>query len=341
MPLLVTLRRAALILGAVLVLAFAAYAAYWHVMAQKLEKELGPWAAARQADGITLRWSKAAVGGFPLRFRFRFTDANLTALRPVPVDATVSSLDVWANPWNLHRWRFSTRDVGKLADPLGALGFVLDHVDGSALLDEGSPFILDFGIAGARGSGLAQGFGIGSASVHLEVPPNPPQSHRDTALSATLDLSAVTLPQAVPGFGNTVGDLAFSADLKGGLPPGPLAPALSAWRDSGGTLELRYVRLRWGGLLIDASGTLALDDTLQPEGAFSAEITGQDAAVDLAVSSGALQPADAVIAKAVLGLLAKPAPNGDKAITVPLTVQRDRVFLGSAAIASLPRINWE
>ena len=341
MPLLVTLRRAALILGAVLVLAFAAYGAYWHVMAQKLEDGLGPWAAARQADGITLRWSKVALGGFPLRFRFRFTDAHLSAERPIPAEANVASLDVWANPWNLHRWHLSTRDVARLADPLGALGVTLDHVDGSALLDEGRPFILDLGIAGARGSGLAQGFGIGKASVHLEVPPSPPKSHQDTALSAVIDLGAVTLPQAVPGFGDTVGDVAFSADLKGGLPPGRLAPALSAWRDSGGTLELRYFRLRWGGVLLDANGTLALDDALQPEGAFSAEITGQDAAVDLAVGSGALQPRDAVLAKTVLGLLAKPGPNGEKAITVPLTVQQDRVFLGPAAIAPLPRITWE
>lgn len=341
MPLASTLRRAGLTLGILLLLACAGYGVYWHVMAQRLEDGLGPWAAARRAEGYTLVWDKVAVAGFPLRFRFRFSDAHIAAARPLPIGITVSSLDIWAHPWNLHHWHFNTRDVAQVSAPLGAVGFALDHADGSAQFDEGRPLILDLGVSGARGSGVAAGVTIGTASAHLEVPADPPKSHRDTALSAVMELGAVTLPQSVPGFGDTVGHLTFSADLKGGLPPGALKPALAAWRDSGGTLELRYFRLRWGGLLIDANGTLALDGGLQPEGALSAEITGQDAAVDLAVSTGALQPADAVLAKAVLGLLAKPGRNGDKAITVPLTLQRDRLFLGGAAIASLPRIDWE
>ncbi len=336
-----TFGRAAVTIGVVVLAAFAAYGVYWHVMAGRLRDGLAPWAAARQAEGYTLHWDRVKVGGFPTRFRFRFAGAHFTAQRPVPIAFTVSSLDVWAEPWNLHHWRFSTGDVAQVADPFGAAGFSLDHVEGSAQFDAGEPLALDVAISGAAGSGFAQGFAIGTASAHIEVPPNPPRNHRDTALDAVLELGAVRLPESVPGFGDTVTNLAFSTDLKGGLPPGPLAPALAAWRDAGGTVELRYFRLRWGGLLIDANGTLALDNALQPEGALSAEITGQDAAVDLAVTSGALQPADAALAKAVLGLLAKPGPSGEKAITVPLTLQQDHIFLGSAAIASLPHISWE
>ncbi len=340
MPLLSTFRRAALTFGVLLSAAFAAYGAYWHAMAGKLENGLAPWAAARQAEGYTLRWDKVAVGGFPTRFRFRFTGAHFTAERPVPIAFSVSSLDVWAMPWNLHHWRFSTGDVARVADPFGAAGFSLEHVEGSARFDAGAPLDLDLAIAGATGSGFARGFAIGTATAHIEIPPNPPRGHRDTALDAVLELGAVTLPASVPGFGDTVNDLAFSTDLKGALPPGPLVPALSAWRDAGGTVELRYFRLRWGELLIDANGTLALDGALQPEGALSAEITGQDAAVDLAVTSGALQPADAALAKAVLAVLAKPGPGGEKAITVPLTLQQERLFLGGAPIAAIPRIDW-
>jgi hypothetical protein len=336
-----TLRRALLTIGIVAVLAFAAYGVYWHVTANKLRDGLAPWAAARRAEGYTLRWDKVEIGGFPARFRFRFTGARLGAQRPVPIAFDVSSLDVWAEPWNLHHWRFSTGDVAQVADPLGTVGFSLDHLDGSAQFDVGDPLLLDVAVAGASGAGLARGFAIGTATAHIEVPAAPPRDHRDTALDAVLELGAVKLPQSVPGFGDTVTDLAFSTDLKGGLPPGPLEPALTAWRDAGGTIELRYFRLRWGGLLIDANGTLALDGALQPEGALSAEITGQDAAVDLAVTTGALQPADTTLAKAVLGLLAKPGPSGAKAITVPLTLQQDRIYLGAAAIASIPRISWE
>lgn len=336
-----TFRRAALTIGVVALGAFAAYGVYWHIMAGKLREELEPWAAARRLAGYDVRWKKVDIGGFPLRFRFRFRDAHFAAERPAPVVFDVSSLDVWAEPWNFHHWRFSTGDVAHLADPLGAASFDLDHVEGSARSNYYDALALDVRIGGVHGTGIARGFSVATANAHIEVPAKPPRSHHDTALTAVLGLNRLTLPEGVAGFGKTVGSVAFSADLKGGLPPGPLLPALSTWRDSGGTVELRYFRLRWGGLLIDANGTLALDEKLQPEGALSAEITGQDAAVDLAVTSGALQPADAGLAKAVLGLLAKPGPGGEKAITVPLTLQKDRIYLGSAVIASIPHISWE
>ena len=129
--------------------------------------------------------------------------------------------------------------------------------------------------------------------------------------------------------------------MKGALPPGQLVPALTHWRDDGGTIELQSLRLRWGSLLVDASGTLALDNALQPEGAFSAVITGQDAAVDVAVKTGALKPSDAGAAKAVLGLLARPNGNGDKALTLPMTIQNQRLYLGPAKLANIPPIPWD
>ncbi len=340
MSLAVTLRRAVVTIGVVLAVAFAAYAIYWHVMAGRLREGLAPWVAARQAEGEELHWSQVEIGGFPTRFRFRFTDARFAAARPVPIAFTAARLDVWAEPWNLDHWRFSSGDVAKVEDPLGAVGVDLDYIEGSARLGADTPLVLDLAVAGAKGSGLVQGFTIARATAHIEIPPARPRSHLDTTMSAAIELRQVGLPTKMTGFGDVVSDLAFSTDLKGALPPGPLAPALASWRDAGGTLELRYFRLRWSGLLIDANGTLALDDALQPEGALSAEITGQDAAVDLAVTSGTLQPADAALAKAVLGLLAKPGPNGEKAITVPLTLQQDRLYLAGARIAEIPRIDW-
>ena len=100
------------------------------------------------------------------------------------------------------------------------------------------------------------------------MPAAPPQSHTDTALGLSLQVTQVTLPAAVPGFGDTLSGFSFAALIKGALPPGPFAQALAQWRDGGGTIDLQSVRVRWGSLLLDASGTLALDSSLQPEGAF-------------------------------------------------------------------------
>jgi hypothetical protein len=59
------------------------------------------------------------------------------------------------------------------------------------------------------------------------------------------------------------------------------------------------------------------------------------------VKAGTIQAQSGGIAKGILGLLAKPGPNGEKAITVPLTLQQHRLFLGPAAVAEVPPIKWE
>jgi hypothetical protein len=214
------------------------------------------------------------------------------------------------------------------------------RIDGAVDVEGRVVAAIDVTAVDLAGLGLAQGTKIGDAEAHIELPATPPQSHTDTALGVSLQMSDATLPAAVPGFGDTLSGFSFSAQLKGALPPGQIVPALSHWRDDGGTIELQSLRLRWGSLLVDASGTLALDQALQPEGAFTAVITGQDAAVDVAVKTGALKPSDAGTAKAVLGLLARPNANGDKALTVPMTIEKQKLYLGPAKLANIPPIPW-
>lgn len=336
-----TFRRVVLALAALLLVACAAYGFYWRHMAEKLRDGLEPWAEAQRAAGYDVAWDQVELGGFPSEFRYHFVKPSFGAERPLPVTLEAPSLTVAVAPWNLRSWQLTAPTGGRIAAPLGVFGFDLGRIEASAKPGVADTLVLDIAAAMLDGVGLAEGTHIADATAHIAVPSHPPTSHRDSALDAALSFIGVKLPASVPGFGDTLEELGFSAQLMGALPPGPLVPALMHWRDEGGTVELREFRLRWGGLLIDASGTLALDGDLQPEGALSAIITGQDAAVDLAVTAGTLQPQDAGIVKAVLGLLAKPGPSGDKAITVPLTLQEGRIYLGPASLGRVPRITWE
>lgn len=332
-------------IGLALILLLAAviggYYYYWQSMAAKLRDGLQPWAEAERAKGYILQWDHVDLKGFPSAFRFRFTKPSFGTERPLPVTLEAPSLIVSAEPWNLNHWRLAAPEGARIAGPLGIVGFDLGHLDASTSEGAGNDIVLDIAASALDGIGLAAGTHIAGATAHIELPQHPPASHLDNALDAALQLGQIKLPASVPGFGDTLAELDLSVQVKGAVPGGSLAEALAHWRDDGGTVELREFRLRWGGLLVDASGTLALDADLQPEGALSAIITGQDAAVDLAVTAGTLQPQDAGIVKAVLGLLAKPGPNGEKAITVPLTLQQSRLYLGPAALGRVPRINWE
>lgn len=334
-------RRAVLLIALLLLALFAAYAGYWHYMAARLRDGLVPWAKAQLTKGYDLHWNHVEIGGFPYAFTLRFTRVHLDAARPVPVTLTAPKLSISATPWNLRHWRFDLPSGGRVADPLNLAGFTFARLYGSTEPNDAGALTFGLSASGLGGTGFVQHITAANTTVHVEVPRRPPKTHLDTALRIALRLSDVTLPVKVPGFGKTLNGLSFSLQMKGGLPPGALPRAIAAWRDDGGTIDLLYARLHWDSLLIDASGTLALDSALQPEGAFSTVITGQNAAVNLAVSSGALLPADADLVKTILAVLAKPGPNGEKAITVPITLQNSRIFLGPAAIGKIPHIRWE
>ncbi|HEY1503478.1 MAG TPA: DUF2125 domain-containing protein [Stellaceae bacterium] len=333
-------RRIVLPLTGVILVALIVYAAYWHYLAGTLRDQLLPWAQARAAEGYDVHWDAADLGGFPGSFRFNFTNLSFGALRPVPVAMSAASATAWAMPWNLRHWEFTTPSGAHVVEPGDSAGFDMRRVDGAVDVEGRIVAAIDVTATDLNGLGLAQGTKIGKAEAHIELPATPPQSHADTALGLSLQLSDATLPVAIPSFGDTLSEFSFAAQLKGALPPGQIGPALTRWRDDGGTIELQSLRLRWGSLLIDASGTLALDQALQPEGAFSAVITGQDAAVDAAVKTGTLKPSDAGAAKMVLGLLARPNGNGDKALTFPMTIQSQRLYLGPAKLANIPPIPW-
>ncbi|HXE29644.1 MAG TPA: DUF2125 domain-containing protein [Stellaceae bacterium] len=333
-------RRIVLSLTGIVLVALIIYAAYWHYVAGMLREQLLPWAQARATEGFIIHWDDAEVGGFPGSFRFDFTNLSFGTLRPVPVAVNAGSASAWAMPWNLKHWEFTTPGGARVVEPSGTAGFDMRRVDGAVDVEGRVVAAIDVTAVDLNGLGLAQGTKIGDAEAHIELPATPPRSHTDIALGLSLELSDATLPVAVPGFGNTLSGFSFVAQLKGALPPGQIVPALTHWRDDGGTIELQSLRLRWGSLLVDASGTLALDQSLQPEGAFSAVITGQDAAVDVAVKTGALKPSDAGTAKAVLGLLARPNGNGDKALTLPMTIQNQQLYLGPAKLANIPPIPW-
>jgi hypothetical protein len=333
-------RRLVLSLTGIVLVAFIAYAAYWHYVAGMLRAQLQPWAEARANEGFNIHWDEAEIGGFPGSFRLDFTNVSFDALRPVPLAVNAGKASAWAAPWNLRHWEFAAASGARIVEPSGTAGFSMRRIDGAVDVEGRFVAAIDVTAADLSGIGLAQGTTIANGKAHIEIPATPPRSHTDVALGLSLQLTDATLPGVVPGFGSTLSDFSFAALMKGPLPPGQIVPALTHWRDDGGTVELQSLRLHWGSLLVDASGTLALDQALQPEGAFSTVITGQDAAVDVAVKAGALRPSDAGAAKVVLGLLARPNGAGDKALTLPMTIQNQQLYLGPAKLATIPPIAW-
>ena len=319
----------------------AAYYGWWQYLASQVRAGLEPWAEARRADGLDVTWDDVRIGGFPFALRLTFANYRAAGLKPLPFSVSGPTVAFWSAPWDLHLWQFEAAQGARLEAVLQSAGFDAQSLSGAVRVPFAAAGTLDLTATGLAGSGIATGFSAAQVTASLAQPPAPPASENDPYLLASVAVANLGLPAAPPPFGTTVQELSVSAAVKGAVAPGKLPAVLDSWRQSGGTLDVTSLRLRWDALDIRAKGTAALDDKLQPIGALTALIHGQNELVDAAVSAGILKPDAAQLAKAVLGMVAQPDAGGQPQVTLPISAQNQKVYLGPAPVAKIPLINWE
>ncbi len=329
---------------AIVVLSLAlcgAYTVFWLVAAGRIKEGLALWAQSLQAHNLAASWRTVEVGGFPFAFRVELHQARLrdtAAAHPSELDVPV--LSGRARPWNFRVWQL-TASGGPTAS-VGALGARL-----TAQAATGSVVITDDGGARAWLSLSAPVVDAGlhftahAASLWLVLPEHPPLTHTDPAIGVALDLRDVTLPVLPAPLQNPIDEIAFGITLMGQIPDAAPRQAAALWRDSGGTLELDHVALRWGTLAITGSGTLALDRDLQPMGSFSGAVEGYDRLVAVLVASGRMRARDVRLARLALAMLAKAGPDGKPQIATSFSIQDGEMYLGPVKLGPAPRIAWE
>jgi hypothetical protein len=89
------------------------------------------------------------------------------------------------------------------------------------------------------------------------------------------------------------------------------------------------------GIELNAKGTLALDRGLRLLGALTAELKGYDKLVDALAMGGFLRASEAAAAKMALGTVGNTDNNGRATISLPVTAQDGRLFLGPVPVAKL------
>ena len=150
---------------------------------------------------------------------------------------------------------------------------------------------------------------------------------------------------AVPGklpapLTNTLHEVAFNAAVVGAVGDGALPKLLTAWSTAGGALDLKDVTVDWPPVAVSGEGSLALDQNLQPMGAFTTRVAGFTDVLDVMVREQRMTKDEAAVAKAMLGLMAKPGAGGRAEISVPLTVQDRMLSTGPLKLFELPRVEW-
>jgi len=329
----------------VLLVVLGGYTAFWLIAAGQIEDGITAWKQSMRAQKVDASWQKFRVTGFPFAFRVELEAAELrdSAVSPPP-QLHIPSLSGHTRPWDFDNWQLAA-SRGLSAELAGAgerppLKLAAQSAAGWLSVEPESKSILWLHLDDASAE-AGDGVRISSTDAWVIVPSHPPRGHTDPAVSIALDLRQVQMPVATRVLGDTIDQLAFGITVKGALPGGPLARAFSAWRDGGGTIELDNLSLKWGGLGATATGTLALDQELQPIGGFSGAIEGYDQILTALVQSGRMRANEAGLARLALTMLAKAGPDGKPAIATAFTIQGGQMFLGPAKLGKAPRLAWE
>jgi hypothetical protein len=322
----------------------SAYTLYWRIVAGRIEDRLLAWQQSMRAQKIDASWQSLHVVGFPFHFRIALSSAALRdrALTPAP-EVRLPELTSSARPWNFADWRLDA--PRGLAADLAAAGsrplvkLVAQTAEGTvSLVSEGATSIwLNFQDASAEAGGRVP---IKEAQAWISLPANPPRTHIEPLLQLALDLRQLHLSAPPPSFSDMIDNLAFGVTVRGAVPDGPLVQAIAAWRDAGGAIELDHLQLNWGGLGATATGTMALDQDLQPIGAFSGGIEGFGAILSGLAEAGRLNTEEAALAQIALSALAKRGPDGKPQIATSFTIQNGKMYLGPAKLGDAPRIVW-
>jgi len=327
-----------------LVALFGAYGGYWFIAAGRIEAGVGLWAQSLQPQNLDLSWRAIRVGGFPFAFRIELDEAQLRDGSNSPAgEVHVPRLSGSARPWNFMVWQLAAPDglsatAGPADRPVARLsaraasGSVVVSGEGGAVvwLGLGEPAAVFHVSLAAREAGL-----------WLTLPSHQPQTHTERGIAVALDITGLTLPVVPAPLRNPLDEIAIGVTVMGAIPAGPPRTAAAAWRDAGGTLELDHFALRWGGLALSGSGTVALDPDLQPIGALSGSIEGYEELMTALVAAGRMRASDAGLARLALGMLAQRGPNGRPAISTSFTIQNGQMYLGPAKLGKAPRIVWE
>lgn len=336
--------RLLIVLGALLVIA-GGYTGYWFIVAGQIEDGVVSWAQSARADKIDVSWQKLRVSGFPVGFRVEIDAATLrdNALAPPP-EFRIPAVSGTARPWDFADWRLIARegfaaDIGGGSERAPAK-LMVQSADGVVSLEQQGGWKLWLRAQDASLDALSRVL-VSSADAWIIVPPRPSREHSDPRLALAVSARQMVLPVRVGLLGDAVDELDFGATLKGAIPSGRLPEALAAWRDAGGTIELDKLRLKWGELNATGSGTVALDQELQPNAVLSGGIQGYDQILTVLVQRGQMRAGDAGLARIALGLLAKAGPDGTPEIRTAFTIQNGQMFLGPARLGKAPRLAWE
>ena len=323
---------------------------YWRYATQQLDAGFQAWAATQRSAGWSVQAAPPSIGGWPVAATLTTTGVTLSggkADAPGGLRWSVDRLVLRVALLNPQVLEIAAGGMQTLQVGDGPkISFTSDRMWAVLPLPaDAPPHALRFRADNLRAvlpSGVEKAeLAIDALDVRLDS--TPAALRGEPALTFAIDAAPIALPTNRRW---ALGPRIATASLEGAL-DGPLSDApdftarATAWRDGGGTLEIRHFGLRWGKLDLSGTTTLGLDQQLQPKGSGTVRAVGYAETLDALAAHGVLSRSAAVAANAVLSLLSQTPETGHRAeVDVPLTLQDRTLSLRQMPLLRLPELDW-
>ncbi len=173
-------------------------------------------------------------------------------------------------------------------------------------------------------------------------PAVPAATSDDTGLNLWVRAFGLTpMTQTPPALGQRLEELSIDLRVMGPPPSLSDVESIRVWNEASGVIEVDALSLVWGLLAVEAKGTVALTNELQPEGAFSGRVKGLEETIDLLRDDQALTARQETMLKASLNVLSRPSGvTGQGQPIVPISLQNGGLFLGPVRLMDIPALTW-
>lgn len=305
---------------------------YWNHLADGLRHGFDRWVAGRQAEGISIDHGTVAVSGFPYRLRLRVAAPGVAAPdRPGAPRWSAESLDIYFQPWNLSHLILQPQGTQQLGwgpdDQRRAT--VIRHRDTRVSVRFDKSGRLET-VAADMQEVTADGDSPIRQATRLQLhyrsndgqSPERPKGSINLALTGD-DIALV--PGLVP-VSDTYQQAALSVLLRP-VPSGASPAELDRWRDDSGVIDISRVAILTDSLRVSGDGTVALDLDRRPEGAMTFVVHGAGPFIDALATAGRMSDLARVGLRMAVSALEKTDKEGNRVVTLPLTVQDGLVSL--------------
>ena len=331
------------------------YTGGWFFLSAQLSSGIDTWLAQQKKAGLEIRYASQQRSGFPFAIK-------ITVDQPVIASDRKPTSFVWqgqqaiitVKPWNIrdgHIDLSGPQKIGIVKDKKTTTWQGHARVLSADMNYKSTDHIqlaLNFGqidmkAEGAKTGTESQRVQLNRGRVVVIQQHHVKTTEKTPSLIFAGDVTGLHVPKSLPMIlGYQFVKIAVKASVFGPLPRKIQSLPLTAWRDAGGTVEVDHFEVDHGPLNLKTKGTVALDENLQPVGAFSSQIYGFSEVISILQKRNFIKSNVALTARLVLGIMAKRQGTDKRPrLDVALSAQNQKLFIGPLAIAKLPPINWD